>query len=50
MDEDMFQEFRQSLSAIQCFKGEHPKEAEEEEDIGNLSRSPSSVMLYVEAM
>jgi hypothetical protein len=48
MDEDMFTEFRHSMqqnyTENQPFKGEHPKEMDEEE--GKLSRSPSSVMLF----
>ena len=51
MDEDMFQDFRESLLATEPFKGEHPKEvAEGEGEEGKLSRSPSSVMLFEEAI
>ena len=46
MDEDCFQEFREQMMTTEPFKGEHPKEADEEEEEGKLSRSPSSVMLF----
>ena len=45
-DTHLYQDIRQSLQMTEPFKGEHPKEADEE---GNLSRSPSCVMLFEEA-
>jgi hypothetical protein len=49
MDEDIFTSFRESVvTTIDVFKGEHPMEVDEDiiEKEGNLSRSPSSVMLF----
>jgi hypothetical protein len=48
MDEDALQLFRDNLHSNEMFKGQHPKEAAsgEDEEGGNLSRSPSSVMLF----
>jgi hypothetical protein len=50
MDEDVFHDFRQSFVSAEPFKGEHPKEILEEGEEGKLSRSPSSVMLFEEAI
>ena len=51
MDEDALQAFRDNLHSTAAFKGHHPKEIDgEQEEEGNLSRSPSSVMLFELAM
>jgi hypothetical protein len=52
MDEDISHDFRKNLVTKEPFKGEHPVEMEQELDgkEGILSRSPSSVMLFEQAI
>jgi hypothetical protein len=49
MDEDALQTFRDNLHSTEFFSGQHSQKGvvgKEEEEGGNLSRSPSSVMLF----